>query len=219
MATNFPGGIDTFVNPNSTSSLDSPSHSGLHTDLGDAMTAVQTELVNNPYGLVHLNTTTMTAVASQSFNNVFTNTYDIYRILVRLDNLSGSQADISLRMRNAGTDETSSNYHQCGFFMVSSGTSLTGQNVSAATTWTPTFSAGATDGQTFLEITIASPKLTKRTNYIAQTSRWDSDAVPGTAGLLHRIGALNNATSYDGFTMFTTSNMTGLVTVYGQRKS
>jgi hypothetical protein len=47
MATNFPGGIDTFVNPNATSSLDSPSHAGLHTDMGDAMTAVQTYLLNN----------------------------------------------------------------------------------------------------------------------------------------------------------------------------
>jgi hypothetical protein len=54
MATNFPGGIDTFVNPNATSSLDSPSHSGLHTDLGDAVTAVETYL-NETYNPTYRN--------------------------------------------------------------------------------------------------------------------------------------------------------------------
>jgi hypothetical protein len=66
MATNFPGGIDTFVNPNSTSSLDSPSHAGLHTDMGDAITAIETDLLA---GWITYTPTWATAGTQPSFGN------------------------------------------------------------------------------------------------------------------------------------------------------
>ena len=47
MATNFPAGIDTFSNPNPTSSLDSPSHSSQHTDANDAIEAIETYILNS----------------------------------------------------------------------------------------------------------------------------------------------------------------------------
>ena len=44
MATNFPTSLDTFTNPLSTDVLTSPSHAQQHSDINDAMEAVQTKL-------------------------------------------------------------------------------------------------------------------------------------------------------------------------------
>jgi len=44
MATNFPGSLDSFSNPSSSSTLDSPSHAAQHANINDAMEAVQTKL-------------------------------------------------------------------------------------------------------------------------------------------------------------------------------
>jgi hypothetical protein len=44
MATNFPTSLDTFTNPNSGNTLDSPSHSLQHSDINDAVEAIETKL-------------------------------------------------------------------------------------------------------------------------------------------------------------------------------
>lgn len=44
MATNYPTALDTFTNPSSGDTLDSPSHAAQHANINDAMVAVQTRL-------------------------------------------------------------------------------------------------------------------------------------------------------------------------------
>ena len=44
MATNFPGSLDSFTNPTSGSTLDSPSHAAQHANINDAVEAVQLKL-------------------------------------------------------------------------------------------------------------------------------------------------------------------------------
>ena len=44
MATNYPTSLDTFVNPTSNDSLNSPSHSQQHTNLNDAVLALETKV-------------------------------------------------------------------------------------------------------------------------------------------------------------------------------
>ena len=44
MATNFPTSIDSLTNPNSTDTLDSPSHSGQHSDANDAIEALEAKV-------------------------------------------------------------------------------------------------------------------------------------------------------------------------------
>jgi hypothetical protein len=44
MSTNYPGTIQTFVNPVGTNTLDSPDHAGLHSDLADTSEALQVKL-------------------------------------------------------------------------------------------------------------------------------------------------------------------------------
>jgi len=58
----------------------------------DTTTKANADLV----GLVYLNTTSFSAVASQSINDVFSSTYDAYRIVM---DLLGSEASTGLRFR------------------------------------------------------------------------------------------------------------------------
>jgi len=44
MATNFPTSLDNFTNPTSGNTLDSPSHSGQHSDINDAVEAIELKL-------------------------------------------------------------------------------------------------------------------------------------------------------------------------------
>ena len=50
MSTNYPGGLDSFVNPSGVDPQNSPSHSWQHTNTNDAMEAVQAELGTDPAG-------------------------------------------------------------------------------------------------------------------------------------------------------------------------
>jgi hypothetical protein len=78
-------------------------------DLGDAVdTAMNTALGTKKSGLVLLNTTSFSAVASQSFNDVFSATYENYRIV---GTLAGSGTlNLLFRFRVAGSDNSTSNY-------------------------------------------------------------------------------------------------------------
>ena len=46
MATNFPGGVDNFVNPTASDTLDSPDHASQHSDANDAIEAIETALLD-----------------------------------------------------------------------------------------------------------------------------------------------------------------------------
>ena len=50
MTTNYPTSIDNFVNPAGTATLASPDHAGQHTDINDAVEAIETELGTSPKG-------------------------------------------------------------------------------------------------------------------------------------------------------------------------
>jgi hypothetical protein len=60
-------------------------------------------------GLNLISTTTFTSVASQSFSNVFSDTYNIYRIIMRLNTSAGAQA-MNFRIRENTTDKTTGYY-------------------------------------------------------------------------------------------------------------
>jgi hypothetical protein len=47
MATNFPSSLDTLTNPNGTDTLSNPSHAQQHTNLNDAVEAIQTKIGAN----------------------------------------------------------------------------------------------------------------------------------------------------------------------------
>ena len=173
--------------------------------LGDAIDAsMNTALGTKKAGMVLLNTTSFSAVASQSVNNVFTSTYKNYRIFINAKNTIG--ADLTFRVRASGTDLSSNSYLEGRYFI---GTT---ESLAAGSTNNATLSAwnlnkiSTTTGHIVLDI--ANPQAAEVTT--ATTF--------GTGSYLQIFGhslITSNTTSYDGFTIISVSTMTGSVSVYG----
>ena len=83
--------------------------------LGTAIdTSMNTALGTKKSGLVLLNTTSFSAVSSQSVSNIMTDTYVFYRILINFV-ASVDNINLNLRFRENVTDKTTS-YQSRGFF-------------------------------------------------------------------------------------------------------
>jgi hypothetical protein len=206
MATNFPGGIDTFVNPNATSSLDSPSHAGLHTDLGDAMTAVQTELVNNPNGFVHIETQAFSAVSSVNFSNdVFTTDFRYYSIFIDITSGTGAQNG---RFRAAGTDYATGTYVRQ--YLEAGSTT-----VSAARNTAQTSLLGLSTQDNVEELIILNPKQAKNTRAFSRGGFVSS----GNIFVHIRSWDSGTTNSFDSFSLLASSgSISGSMTLYGLKE-
>jgi len=161
-------------------------------------------------GMVLLNTTSFSAVASQSISDVFSTTYTNYRVLVNLDSNSAG-AYISMRLRVSGTDNTTTNYAYTTYRnrMVSS--SL------AAYTQTA-------DGNTLFRILTEAQTETATISYDVFNpfnSEYCQISGVGTNNQdsFGFSGSFNATTSFTGFTLLPNSGtMTGSVSVYGYNK-
>jgi hypothetical protein len=177
--------------------------------LGDAIDAsMNTALGTKKAGMVLLNTTSFSAVSSQSVSDVFSATYDHYKILVYATGTAS--ANINLRYRVSGADNSTTNY---------SYEYLDADNATVA--------AGRVTGQTLVglstlrngepctvEATILNPFGTFKT--IIQDFGFDPS---GLAILKANFGLFNATTSFTGFTLIAGSGtMTGNVSVYGYNK-
>lgn len=110
MASGFPGSIDNFTDPLSNSSLSSPSHSGLHSDVNDAIEKIETYM-----GLVKVIPTSVTggtlaangtitvgsAVSSVVVSGAFSSLHENYKILYMGG--TGTDGDIKLQIGSATT--------------------------------------------------------------------------------------------------------------------
>jgi hypothetical protein len=165
-------------------------------------------------GLTLINTTSFSAVSSVSINDVFSATYDNYKILVVVDTNTFGDGNISMRLRVSGTDNSDADYYtqNCGFtdfnatdnFRVSNGTSW----FVAAT------NSGATGAAASTRIDIFNPFKAVRTTTLGQS---ESEAGSG-AMTIFNFGQIHlDATSFTGFTLFATSGnfATGKVITYG----
>jgi hypothetical protein len=181
--------------------------------LGDAIDAsMNTALGTKKAGMVLLNTTSFSAVASQSLpNDTFTSTYDSYRVVLRLS--ASGNTPIRMRFRTAGTDNSSSFYY------------ATWIGVSAVSDTTLYMRSGAqnagyldTQSTTAPKIwgfDIHNPKLSTITFLLGHYSD-NSSATAYNGGLI-----FSDTTSFDSFSFFTVTGgttMTGDVKVYGYNK-
>lgn len=219
MTTNFPGSLDAFTNPSATDAMDSVTvpHATQHADLNDAVEALQAKVgvdgsaVNSSLdykvanrGLVLVNSVTIgTAVSSVSTGNVFSSTYDDYRIVI---NTTCSSAATFL----ASIGSATTGYYTSHLTVNSTGTvignSFTNDNeieeVSVAST-----------GGTFATVDVFRPNLSAITGY--QCSGSDTR----TNGSWYRSthGWLNDTTQHTYMTFYPRSGtMTGgTIKVYG----
>ena len=162
-------------------------------------------------GLVLLNTTSFTAVASQSVNSVFTTTYDNYKIFI--DEIGSTTADLSFRFRVAGADNSTTNYERQ--YLAANGASTFQGRVSDATSWN--LNGGRLANRNFYEITISNPALAVVKGAITSLSANYNSAA--NIVLSTNAYGFKATTVFDGFTLITSAGtMTGSVSVYGVNK-
>jgi hypothetical protein len=163
-------------------------------------------------GLTLINTTSFSGVASQSINDVFSSTYDSYKIVIsRCVPATGNPA-IRFRLRVSATD-SSTQYYYGGITSISAGNTTnyvrgdndTSINLGAA-------SANNTFGN-FIDIHQVNSAARTILNY--GISQDDGTNYSGGAGSSFH----NVTTAYTGFTIFpSTSTISGSLSVYGYNK-
>jgi hypothetical protein len=161
-----------------------------------------------PQGLVHINTTTFSAVSSVSLNDVFTSDYENYRITIQ--NSASASSQFLMRMRVGGTDNTAANYSWSGTFTSSLSATYSGENSNLGTSFAIGYSEPSLNGATILDVT--GPYLTLNTSYFSNNIRMGTSQSSENK----RSGALSVTTSYDGITILPGSGtITGTIRVYG----
>jgi len=175
--------------------------------LGDAIDAsMNTALGTKKAGMVLLNTTSFSAVTSQSFNNVFSATYDNYRILYNIATTNAADT-LSLRMRASGTDNTGATNYRTSRIIVTDVTTVSRQstNLQQLVTNCNLRCAGSID--------VFNPFPNNETFTIAHSISGDSASNYITSGM-----RMVDNNSFDGFTIICAANMTGAISVYGVNK-
>lgn len=160
-------------------------------------------------GLVHIKTESFSGTASHSIDNVFSATYDNYKLL--FNNITGIDW-VAIRMRASGTDDSGANYRQQS--NTSSSTTNTANRIVNQTSWTNVIELSGAGYSSGLEI--ANPFLTTTT----MAGHITGGAMAGNPVLYSVDYGLNTSTSYDGFSLIPASGtITGSISVYGYKKS
>jgi hypothetical protein len=199
MPTNFPTSVDNFTNPTANDSLNLPSHSTQHANANDAIEAIETYM-----GLVLLNTTTFTAQTGLTISNVFSSTYNFYRVEI---GIKGSvNQDLFCRLALAGTPESGTNYYYQR--LNAFGTSVSAASVGATSLPIAPYSS---NDFWMMSVDLAFPANATATGLNSNGGRSDN--------MQFNAGTHNQAVAYDGFNIFAGSgNITGTIAIYGYRK-
>jgi hypothetical protein len=168
---------------------------------------------SSPYGLTHINTTTINAT-SVSINDVFSSAYDDYRILLNLT-LANNDNLLTMRLRVGGVDASGSNYDQQGIEVLA-GTIANAQGVGTGTSFSLVNQiAGSTVGAVY-NMDLFRPFLAQPTFQSGIGFGYRG----GGQGHVTRGGRHTLATSYTGFTLISSAGLIqGTVSVYGYRKA
>jgi hypothetical protein len=165
-------------------------------------------------GLVLLNTTSFSGVTSQVIDDVFSATYDSYRIIFYRDSVVTSSSGTSLKLRVSGSDLSSGyNYSKQ---LVRSNNSFQTFYITSDTAMYLTDSADSVGKAVIIDIT--NPfRSTSGTDKTFQFSGMGLSSGFNYVG--NTFGWVDSATSYTGFSLINdTGNMTGSVSVYGYSK-
>jgi hypothetical protein len=149
-------------------------------------------------------------VSSISVNGVFTSTYQNYRVLITTDD--ASSAALTIRLRAAGSDNSTSNYYN-----MSDGLNALGVPEMKGTG--SSFSIGYSGGTSGYsgDFTYSRPQQTART-YAHGTAVSNNSVFNSITGW--RIGSwFDGTTSFDGFTLISSAALTGTIRVFGYKNS
>jgi hypothetical protein len=163
--------------------------------------------VSAPTALVYVGGASFTTSSSQSFNNVFTSTYQNYMVVVNTE--QSALITSNFRLRVSGADNTTSNYYSNATYnQIDAAGGDTDVKASATTTWATNNTAGL--NQVYY---IHSPQSTLKT-FLSSNQIGFIYTPNFYTGRLS--GLFNATTSFDGFTFFPgTGTMTGNIRIYG----
>ena len=178
----------------------------------DIDTAMNTARGTKKAGMVLLSNLSFSGVASQSFNDVFSATYDNY--LIKYNNFTTvSNGNISLRLRKSGVDNSSSIYTRQADN--SDGTTITTSRTTTTAILVLSPSA-TTTANGFGETSVFSP------NNASTCTGFQVSLTYGGASLTKQVNIgvhdLASSADFDGFTLIASTTMTGTVSVYGYNK-
>ena len=177
--------------------------------LGDAIDAsMNTALGTKKAGMVLLNTTSFSGVASQSVNDVFSATYENY--LIQIKSANATNSSLRMRLRVSAADDTSSVY-STAYSTQRLESSSTG-NLQDGPTTSFAIIASTSNQINFTDINIFRPNLVTTTHLSTASVNTQTAGYFAFAG-----GAVfTNATAFTGFTIFPgTSTISGVISVYG----
>jgi hypothetical protein len=149
-------------------------------------------------GLVLISRVVVTASSGQNFDNVFSSTYENYKIIA---NLSASGADVDMKLRVGGVN-TSSNY--LGQRVSGTGSTAAAQ-AGPSNAWT--FGELGT-GKSIMSWDIAGPFLTQQTAMIGSYGF-------STNAVRTYYNAQTDSTSFTSFNLAFSAVATGTVAIYG----
>jgi hypothetical protein len=161
-------------------------------------------------GLTLISTNSFTTAAAANFNNVFTSTYENYRLLIQVQ--SSTQSNLQFRLRVSGADNTSSNYYNVAAHQRTNGTIITPTSGNPGSFATINILQGGTRQTGSYEIHM--PNLARPTDVTFSAVSQDATGFfITTGGIRHAV-----STAYDGFTIYpNTGTITGKVQLFGYR--
>jgi hypothetical protein len=164
-------------------------------------------------GLVFLNKTDFSATTSTSINNVFTTTYDNYKIYVVGQSTSATNPAFSLRLRASGTDSTAD--YQCQRIYAQNTTVGADKNALGTDEIYLGDGGNSSFPQSPIVMDINSPFKSTHTSLISNAYESTS-----TSPLLQIHGGAQTTTnSFDGFTFICSTASTGSIYTYGYAKA
>lgn len=162
-------------------------------------------------GLVFINKTDFSASSATSVNNVFSTTYNNYRIMIVGASTTGTAAEVTLRMRVGGAD-TSTNYSSQRAYFNGATSGASADLFGTDETYIGDVGNSSTLGAA-INLDISSPYLVTPTALTATSTR------SGSGFLTLTGGNQTAATSFTGFTMNFAQTSTGSVYIYGYAKA
>jgi hypothetical protein len=176
-------------------------------DLGDAIDTTLGVYTPSTSGLTLINTTTFSAVASQSISDVFSATYKNYRVMV---DLVGSTAiSMTLRARFSGSDISTSIYNRQS--TSANNTSVSAGRATSQTSWL--LDDVNTDTNIFVMDFFNPADSGKKTNMFCMTGIRSDSATPI---LISNLFSTNTNSENTGFSLLpNTGTITGTAKVYG----
>ena len=163
-------------------------------------------------GLVKINTTSFSAVSSQSVNDVFSTTYTNYRIVIASTN--ASNGTWNFRLRVGGADASGSNYFYATSLIVSGAGTQAALQAESQTS-IDIYENGSAGASLEMDIHNVFNAQSTMFSYMITDSRGSGSGAFRSVfgGAQHTL-----STSYTGFTFYSSHNMTGSVSVYGYNK-